>query len=108
MVDKVALGQDFLRVLWFCPVSAIPPMLHIHQVLTRKIEGNLPKTKLFRKLEEHFIENYCISPPNGQFLDIPLLHSMSNMSTRIRDSFYQVLDKSYMGLHKTLKPLTFT
>jgi hypothetical protein len=24
MVDKVALGQASLRVLWFCPVSIIP------------------------------------------------------------------------------------
>ena len=30
MVDKVALGQVFLRVLWFFPVCTIPPMLHIH------------------------------------------------------------------------------
>jgi hypothetical protein len=30
MLDKVAHGQVFLRVLRFSPVSAIPPMLHIH------------------------------------------------------------------------------
>jgi hypothetical protein len=28
VVDKVALGQVFLRVLRFSPVSFIPPVLH--------------------------------------------------------------------------------
>jgi hypothetical protein len=28
VVDKVALGQVFLRVLWFSPVNFIPPVLH--------------------------------------------------------------------------------
>jgi hypothetical protein len=28
VVEKVALGQVFLRVLRFCPVSFIPPTLH--------------------------------------------------------------------------------
>jgi hypothetical protein len=30
VVDKVALGQVFLRVLQFYPVSIIPPLLHIN------------------------------------------------------------------------------
>jgi hypothetical protein len=30
VVDKVALGQVFLRVLRFSPVIIIPPLLHIH------------------------------------------------------------------------------
>jgi hypothetical protein len=30
VVDKVALGQVFLRVLRFFPVSIIPPLLNIH------------------------------------------------------------------------------
>jgi hypothetical protein len=30
VVGKVALGQVFLRVLRFSPVSIIPPLLHIH------------------------------------------------------------------------------
>jgi hypothetical protein len=29
-VDKVALGQVFLRVLLFSPVNIIPPLLHMH------------------------------------------------------------------------------
>jgi hypothetical protein len=43
IVDKVALGQVFLRVLPFYPVSIIPPMLHIHLhlhvALTRRAKG---------------------------------------------------------------------
>jgi hypothetical protein len=30
VVDKVALGQVFLRILWFSPVNIIPPGLHTH------------------------------------------------------------------------------
>jgi len=30
VVDKVALGQVFLRVLRFSPANIIPPLLHIH------------------------------------------------------------------------------
>jgi hypothetical protein len=29
-VDKVALGQIFLRVIRFSPVNIIPPLLHMH------------------------------------------------------------------------------
>ena len=40
-MDKVALGQVFLHVLRFSPVSIIPPVLHIHArlhvALTRSI-----------------------------------------------------------------------
>jgi hypothetical protein len=34
VVDKVVLGQVFLRVHRFFPVSIIPPMLHIHSSIT--------------------------------------------------------------------------
>ena len=41
--DKVALGQGFLRVLRFSPVSTIPAMLHsylhLHVTLTRISNG---------------------------------------------------------------------
>jgi branched-subunit amino acid transport protein len=30
VVDRVALGQVFLRVLQFSPANIIPPLLHIH------------------------------------------------------------------------------
>jgi hypothetical protein len=53
---KVALGQVFLRVLPFYPVSIIPPMLHInlhlHTVLTRRTNGQSLGT--FQKKECSF------------------------------------------------------
>jgi len=30
IVDKVALGQIFLNIVWFFPVIIILPLLHIH------------------------------------------------------------------------------
>jgi hypothetical protein len=30
VVDKLALGQVFLRVLQFSPANIIPPLIHIH------------------------------------------------------------------------------
>jgi hypothetical protein len=33
MVDKVALGQGFLQVIWYFPLSSIPLLLHIHSHL---------------------------------------------------------------------------
>jgi hypothetical protein len=33
VVDKVALGQVFLRVLRFSPVNTIQPLLHIHSCI---------------------------------------------------------------------------
>jgi len=49
MVDKVALGRDFLRALRFPPVRIIPTMLHsylhLHVCLKQKDKpGNLTKT----------------------------------------------------------------
>jgi len=39
VVEKVAVGQVFLRLMWFPPVNIIPPMshtpLHLHTALTR-------------------------------------------------------------------------
>jgi hypothetical protein len=37
LVDKVALGQVYLRVLWFSSVSFIPPVLHYLQKRKKKI-----------------------------------------------------------------------
>ena len=37
VVDKVALGQAFVRVLQFPPVRIIPPMLHTHSLITDTI-----------------------------------------------------------------------
>jgi hypothetical protein len=33
MVDKLALGQGFLQVLWFSPINIIPWLLHIHSCI---------------------------------------------------------------------------
>ena len=52
---KVALGQVFVEVLLFSPVSIMPPMLHtdphLHIVLTSRTNGRSletsPKTTLF-------------------------------------------------------------
>jgi hypothetical protein len=57
-MNKVALGQGFLRVLLFSPVSIITSMLHIHLHLhvavTRRENGRnlgtFPKAALFRNL----------------------------------------------------------
>jgi hypothetical protein len=37
VVDEVALGQVFLRVLWFPPVSIIPPLLNTHSSTTHAV-----------------------------------------------------------------------
>jgi hypothetical protein len=43
VVDKAALGQIFLQVLWLSPVNIIPPKIHIHPhlhiALTRRTNG---------------------------------------------------------------------
>jgi hypothetical protein len=36
VVDGVALGQVFLRVLWFSPVNLIPPLFHYTEKLKNK------------------------------------------------------------------------
>jgi hypothetical protein len=57
VVDKVALGQVFLQILRFSPVSIIPPILHthlhLHLAITGRIKGRslgtFQKAMLFRK-----------------------------------------------------------
>jgi hypothetical protein len=57
VMDKVALGQVFLPVLRFPPVSVIPSVFHIHfhlhVALTRRTNGRslgtFQKAVLFRK-----------------------------------------------------------
>jgi hypothetical protein len=43
VVDKVALRQGFLRILWLSPTSIIPPMsqthFHVHVTFTRRTNG---------------------------------------------------------------------
>jgi hypothetical protein len=40
VVDKVALGQVFLRVLQFSPANIIPPLLHIHLSLPHEVRDS--------------------------------------------------------------------
>ena len=59
VVDRVALGNVFLRVLRFSPVNIIPPLplalLHLHGARTRRTNGRSLGT--FRKSSTLF-ENY--------------------------------------------------
>jgi hypothetical protein len=71
VVDKVALGQAFLRVPRLSPSSIILPTLHTHNhlhlqiALTRRTNGrslgNLPKITALSEIGEHWIEKYFLS-----------------------------------------------
>jgi hypothetical protein len=39
MVDKLALGQDFVFEFFSFPVSIIPPMLNTHSVITYAVDN---------------------------------------------------------------------
>jgi hypothetical protein len=65
VVDKLALGQVFILVLLFSPVSIIPPMLlthlHLHVALTRRTIGRGLRTLISNALSEfgeHWTEKY--------------------------------------------------
>jgi hypothetical protein len=66
VVDKVALGRVFLRVLRFLPVTVIPPVLHthlhLHVALTTqtkgRMPGNLQRTSVLLEIGKHRIEKY--------------------------------------------------
>jgi len=36
VVDRVAVEQDFLEILWSTPVSTIPPMLRTHPFISHR------------------------------------------------------------------------
>ena len=63
VMDKVALGQGFFRVLRFYPVNIIPPILHthlhLHVALTRRTNGRIlgtfEKAVVFRKSFFNFL-----------------------------------------------------
>jgi hypothetical protein len=46
VMDKVALGQVFLQVLWFCLPVIIPPVLHSHPSSVAGIEGSFESQNL--------------------------------------------------------------
>jgi len=66
VVDTVSLGRVFLPVLWYYPISVIPPMLHTHLhlrvALTTRTKARSLGTRhqaiLFRKSAEHRTEKY--------------------------------------------------
>jgi hypothetical protein len=66
VVDKVALGKDFLRILPLSPVSIITPMprdiLHVHvaniQKAKRAKPGNCPASSAVAEVRKHWIGKY--------------------------------------------------
>jgi hypothetical protein len=50
VVDKVALGQVFLRVLRFSPASIIPTLLHIHLSPPHEVCDNSDKAAHYHNL----------------------------------------------------------
>jgi hypothetical protein len=68
MVDKVALGQVFLRVLRFSPVNINPPLLHIHSyVIWGWTKGPLEAQFHRDKVSPHRSNNV---PPTRLYLQI--------------------------------------
>jgi branched-subunit amino acid transport protein len=65
VVDKVALGQVFLRVLRFSHVNIIPPLvlthLHLYGAVSRRTDkwakpGNVPNTSILSEIGEQLTE----------------------------------------------------
>jgi hypothetical protein len=56
VVDKVALGQVFLRVLRFSPANIIPPLLHIHLSTPHEVCDN---SDLGPRLGASFLTRHC-------------------------------------------------
>jgi len=67
VVEKVALGQVFLRLLRFSPVSILPPVLHIHLplrvALARHTNGGNPGFSFENRgqLDRNILSFYCAS-----------------------------------------------
>jgi hypothetical protein len=66
VVDKVAMGQVFLPVIWVSLVSITPPTLHVHShlyiVIARRTNwrrtGKLPKSSFLSEMGDPWIEKY--------------------------------------------------
>jgi hypothetical protein len=63
LVEKVALGQVFIRVLRFYPVSRVPPCLFLYTYCSYRKDNwakleNLPKSNAFSETGEHCTEKY--------------------------------------------------
>jgi hypothetical protein len=60
-MDKVALGQVFLRVLRFSPDSIVPPLLHIHSCIILvmdkvSVSGPFPQTHILNPSKQQKAE----------------------------------------------------
>ena len=64
VVENMALGQDFLPVLQFSPVSTIPPILHTHSCT---IDATHNLSKLLRKVQKRRLvrETVCVCGEGG-------------------------------------------
>jgi hypothetical protein len=78
VVDKVALGQVFLRILQFSPVSIIPPMLHtyfninaalVRRTTRRRLRTSKKKQRAFANREalERNVLLHCPSLLRGRY-----------------------------------------
>jgi hypothetical protein len=65
LIEERALGQVFLRVLRFSPVSIIPPVpyihldLHLASMTNGRSRGTFQKSSSLPEIGDHWIENYC-------------------------------------------------
>jgi len=61
-MDKVALEEIFLPVLWFFSVSIIPPVVFISALLLPEgrtaMSGNLPQNNALSEIGELWIEKH--------------------------------------------------
>jgi hypothetical protein len=105
VVDKVALGEVFLRVLRFHPLSIIPTALHIHLQLrvavTRRTNGRslgtFQKVKFVRKWGRIGYKNklnFIFFVLKGLKVGEPSI--FTNLSTRIR---FFVLSRDTSNIH---------
>jgi hypothetical protein len=70
VVDKVALGQVFLLVLRFCPVSIILPLLHIHSFIIWGVDSGPVSGRISAETQSHPVDPVDIirMPTNRRFL----------------------------------------
>jgi hypothetical protein len=109
VVDKVALGQGFLRVLRFFPVNIISPLLHIHSYIIwemdkRSFRHPVPYTKshpiviiTMKKLETFGIDIFTSYKTTRHSSDILTLCTLAlpvtlNSSTA---AGFQKIEKSF-------------
>jgi hypothetical protein len=84
VVDRVALGQVFIPVLRFSPVSIIPSMLHtqlhLHVALTRRTNrrslGTFRNSSALSAVGERWIEKYS----KAEFKGLNIIHLFRNVN----------------------------